>query len=35
VSSQAAGIAAGIGPATDDDDDELVRSRLGGLGYLS
>jgi predicted AlkP superfamily phosphohydrolase/phosphomutase len=35
VSGQAAGIAACIEPATDNDDDELVRSRLGGLGYLS
>jgi predicted AlkP superfamily phosphohydrolase/phosphomutase len=34
VSGQAARIAAGFDTTTDDDD-ELVRSRLGGLGYLS
>jgi predicted AlkP superfamily phosphohydrolase/phosphomutase len=35
VSGLAVRIAAGFEGATEDDDDELVRSRLGGLGYLS
>jgi predicted AlkP superfamily phosphohydrolase/phosphomutase len=35
MTGHAVSIAAGSGTATDDDDDELVRSRLGGLGYLS
>jgi predicted AlkP superfamily phosphohydrolase/phosphomutase len=33
--AKAGGIAAGLGRSTDDEDDELVRARLGGLGYLS
>ena len=35
VEGQTAGKAAGFKPGSDEDDDEIVRSRLGGLGYLS
>ena len=35
VSGRAVTIAVGSGGPAEEDDDELVRSRLGGLGYLS